>query len=334
MTQTCKLCLDHKNHQPKEPLKPWPVPKRPWEIVGTDLFQFEEADYLLTVDSYSGWFEINKLHSTKAKPVIDRLKVHFSRFGIPDLVISDSGSQFHSKEFKEFAQTWGFQHKESSPNFHSSNGLAEKAVQSAKRLLKKSKQEGSDYYLNLLNWRNIPRDNVLGSQAQRNLSRRTRTQVPITEELLLPKVKDPVKVHNRLNDLRQQQKSTYDRSAKPLPPLSVGDKVRMQTEKGYKTPAVVTNTSEPRSYIVRTEAGEYRRNRRHLLKVPDTNSEEANEPIMPTKDLMKEPSKTDSVPTIQDNPPTAQMNQTPNQYVTRSGRTVKPPQRYGDESVN
>ncbi|KAI0230691.1 Transient receptor potential cation channel subfamily M member 6 [Lamellibrachia satsuma] len=54
--------------------------------------------------------------------------------------------------------------------------------------------------------------------------------------------------------------------------LYSGDTVRMQMPKGYGKPATITRlANEPRSYYVRSEEGtEYRRNRRHLLKVPTT----------------------------------------------------------------
>ena len=43
-------------------------------------------------------------------------------------------------------------------------------------------------YLSLLNHRNTPRDTVLGNPAQRLMSRRTKTLLPATEELLEPRV--------------------------------------------------------------------------------------------------------------------------------------------------
>ncbi|XP_064641347.1 uncharacterized protein K02A2.6-like [Lineus longissimus] len=251
---------------------PYPVPTRPWEIIGTDLFEWHETQYLISVDSYSGWFEINSMQDTCTKNLIQKLKVHFSRFGIPDLVISDEGPQYQSHEFAKFAETWGFKRTTSSPYFHSSNGLAENAVKAAKRLLEKSYKDGADFYFNLLNWRNTPRDSVLGSQAQRNLSRRTRTGLPTAETLLKPSVIDPAKVHNRLTDLRKMQKTFVDAKAKPLDPLEPGDNVRMQTKKGYDRTAVVVKESEqPRSFIVKaSDTGlEYRRNRQHLLKTPN-----------------------------------------------------------------
>ena len=40
------------NHQ-KEPLKPYPVPIRPYQVVGTDLCEINKKEYLVIVDAYS-----------------------------------------------------------------------------------------------------------------------------------------------------------------------------------------------------------------------------------------------------------------------------------------
>ena len=161
----CETCQSMTYHQQKEPLMSYPVPNQPWATVGTDLFEWHNCMYLITVDSYSGWYEIDLLRDTSTSTIIKKMKTHFSRFGIPLMVISDSGSQYKSREFKQFARDWSFNHVMSSPHFHSSNGLAEKAVQTAKKLLEKSYRDGTDAHLNLLNWRNTPRDAVLGSPA-------------------------------------------------------------------------------------------------------------------------------------------------------------------------
>ena len=39
------------------------LPTRPWEKVGTDIFEMEHASYLMTVDYYTDYFEIDRLHN-------------------------------------------------------------------------------------------------------------------------------------------------------------------------------------------------------------------------------------------------------------------------------
>ena len=69
--------------------------------------------------------------------------------------MSDNGTQFDSREFRQFADEYGFELKTSSPTYPLINGMVEKAVQTAKRLLKKAKKDGRIPYLALLDFRNI-----------------------------------------------------------------------------------------------------------------------------------------------------------------------------------
>jgi len=43
------------------------------------------------------------------------LKGMFSRYGVPDIVVSENGPQFASAEFTKFAKQWHFEHVTVSP---------------------------------------------------------------------------------------------------------------------------------------------------------------------------------------------------------------------------
>ena len=64
------------------------------------------------------------------------MKNSFAYHGIPETVISDNGTEFISAEFKTFSVDWNFQHVTSRPHYPQSNGEAERAVKTAKELLK------------------------------------------------------------------------------------------------------------------------------------------------------------------------------------------------------
>lgn len=65
---------------------------------------------------------------------------------------------------------------------------------------------------------------------------------------------------------KQKQREYYDRSAKPLLPLSVGDSIQYQEGKTLKQ-GIVTKEEGDRSYTVKsTDRAVYRRNRRHLIQ--------------------------------------------------------------------
>ena len=73
---------------------PLEIPSRPWERIGVDLFTFNNKDFLITLDYFSNYWEIDKLNNTLASTVILKLKSHFMRYGCPDQVVSDNGPQF------------------------------------------------------------------------------------------------------------------------------------------------------------------------------------------------------------------------------------------------
>ncbi|CAB3984231.1 sec1 family domain-containing 2 [Paramuricea clavata] len=118
---------------PKEPMVQGTIPSRPWEMVATDLFQWEQNNYLVVADYYSRYIEVVKLENTTSRTVVNHMKSIFARHGIPSVVRSDNGPQYTATEYKQFAQKWNFEHQTSSPYYPKSNGLAEKAVQIVKR---------------------------------------------------------------------------------------------------------------------------------------------------------------------------------------------------------
>jgi len=272
MISKCATCLEMRNSQQKEPLIPHDVPDLPWRKVATDLFEVEGDHYLITADYFSEFFEIDDLgQSTKGQKVIKSLKAHFARHGIPDILISDNGPPYSSDEFKDFTQKWNIKHDTSSPTFAQSNGFAEKNVQIAKRIILKCRKDKGDMYLALLDYRNTPRDDIVGSPVQRLMGRRTQTLLPTSNVLLRPQVMDPEKVQARLMEYKMKQKQYYDQGARELPPLKPGDVIRMQTKQGWLPGVVIDNDPRPRSHIVEIPetGGIYRRNRRHLLKTAE-----------------------------------------------------------------
>ena len=90
-------------------------------------------------------------------------------------------------------------------------------------LLEKCKRDGSNINLALLNQRSTPRDEVLGSPAQRLMSRRLNATIPCSDNLMECQQFDGSMVKDRLNQKRQQQKKFYDKQTKCLPTLESGD---------------------------------------------------------------------------------------------------------------
>ena len=158
LVRTCSVCNSCKPYQQREPLKLHNIPERLWCLVATDLFHWNGTDYVVATDLFSGWFEFAMLGNTSSRMVIDKLKEIFARYGILDVLYLDNGPQYSSEEFQKFAREWGFNHVTSSPYHLQSNGLAKRAVRSAKDLPEKCKRDGTDINLAMLNQRNTPHD--------------------------------------------------------------------------------------------------------------------------------------------------------------------------------
>jgi len=223
----CATCTTYKHSNPKEPLLPHPIPERPWERVGTDLCEFEGDYYLVMVNCFSNFIEVDKLRETTSHAIIKACKAQFSRHGIPNALVSDNGPQFSSHKFEEFSTSYQFNHQPSCPHYPQSNGKAEKAVQTVKNLLRKSKDDNQDFYLALLEFRNTPTSSTLGSPTQRLMSRRTRTLMPSSKKLLLPDSSSS-SIQKELTKERDRQKHQFDKNAHTLSSLKKGDKVTFQ----------------------------------------------------------------------------------------------------------
>ena len=216
------------------------------------------------------------------------------------------------------------------------------SVQTLKNLLIKAKQDHRDPYPGLLEYRNTPIDDV-GSPAQLLMSRRLRSIIPTTEGQLKPKVLDPHKIKEKLKLKQEKQKYYFDQHTKHLPALEKGDQIRVRMENHWKPRVVVDHAETPRSYKIQTDnGGEYRRNRKLLMKLPDNSPLSTdNSPLQespsarvndnsPVKKQVNQatPVAEEPVSVFQEqesNSLTDGHKETSEQYKTRSGRVIQRP---------
>ena len=323
----CSICNEFRGTQQKEPMLPHEIPTKPWEICATDLFELDKETYIVIADYFSKFFEVKKISSSSSKTVINILKENFSRYGIPVILKSDNGPAYSSSEFRDFANSYGFEHITSSPRYSQSMGFIEKYVQICKNLLKKSKKSNSDPYLAILEYRNTPIEGINLSPTQMLMGRRTRTQLPVNEKLLNPQY-DGVKVQNALKEKQHTQKYYYDRGAKPLQQLNPDDQIRVRNENKWEPATVESKAKTPRSYVIRTERGQkLRRNRRHLMKTTENRSDEpeifydCQQEVSNNNNSSSDEQSSNTVP------------QDDSKKYTSSGREVKLPKRFEGYSM-
>ena len=215
----------------------------------------------------------------------------------------------------------------------------EAAVKIANLLLKKARKDNADIHLAILSWRNTPTEGSKYSPSQKLHSRRTRTTIPTSKELLQPKAAKNVADEIRIR--RQHTKLWYDRTAKALPELVIGQGVRMQplTICGEWRRATVIKKVGERSYLTQTEGGQvYRRNWKHLRvtnEEPSTVPEHTDDDsVLPKRSAEIEADQnatsSEEVETSEQKA-SSTVDTSPAEYkTTHSGRCVKPPTRYRD----
>ncbi|XP_065073526.1 uncharacterized protein K02A2.6-like [Ochlerotatus camptorhynchus] len=260
--QQCDICTKFSPNQQPQPMQSHQIPSYPFQKLSMDICEIElggrKTVYLITVDDFSDYFDIDELTSLSSAMIIKACKKNFARFGRPQIVSTDNGVQFVSEEFQRFALDWGFKHTVSAPYHQQANGKAESAVKIAKLLLKKAYESKKDFWDLLLQWRNTP-NKCDSSPVQRLLNRRTRFGVPMSEKKYLPKIEEGVEEKIKRN--RQEAKLYYDRKASRLPPLEIGQPVFVKLrpdDKEWKNATVIEPVTD-RSSIVAVGDREYRR---------------------------------------------------------------------------
>ncbi|GFR75786.1 Pol polyprotein [Elysia marginata] len=179
---------------------PTEIPGRPYQKVGSDLFEIKGQFFIVIIDYYSKNIDIERLTNPSTNSVIKALKRCFSTHGVPLTLVPDN-------ELSNFGTDWNFCHITSSPRFPQSNGPAESAVKIAKRIMKQS-----DPLLALMVYRSTPVASIGVSSSELALGRKIRTTLPMLPSKLEPRTKDQTEIKQLISDHQQTVKKNFDQS--------------------------------------------------------------------------------------------------------------------------
>ena len=76
---------------------------RPWDVVGVDMFQLNNQNYLCIANYHGKFLVSKKTEKLSADNLISALKVIFAEYGTPKRVMSDTGGNFISENLKASA---------------------------------------------------------------------------------------------------------------------------------------------------------------------------------------------------------------------------------------
>nr|XP_043895059.1 uncharacterized protein K02A2.6-like [Solea senegalensis] len=242
--KTCHTCQEHRKAPACAPLHPWEWPEKPWRRLHIDYAgPFMGKMFLVIVDAHSKWLDVYPVTSSTSATTINCLRNSFSTHGIPEMIVSDNAQCFVSEQTREFMTRNGVTHVTSAPYHPSSNGLAERAVQTFKELMKKSSGDTVETKLNraLFSYRITPQSTTGLSPAEMLMGRKLRC----TLDLIHPDLKKKVEAK------QTSQKAYHDKHAKERN-FVAGESIYTKNY-GYGpkwVPGLIHDTTGPVSYTV------------------------------------------------------------------------------------
>ena len=238
----CFSCHTIAKSNPAQPPTPPKVPEYPFQALAADYFHYRSHYYAVIVDRYSHWPLVYRAEDTEtgSKGLIKHLREIFSTYGVPEEISSDQGTEFTSKETKEFLDKWQVHHRVSSTAFPHSNCRAELGVKQVKRIImdntsKFGSLDVDSFHKAIMSYRNTVDPVTRCSPALTVFGRQVRDGLPI-----LPGKYNP---HNTWQELLQHREQAmakrhvlhheaWSEHTKKLGRLQNGDKVFLQNQVG------------------------------------------------------------------------------------------------------
>ena len=120
------------------------MPDAPWDKVHVDFYGLLPSGeyFLVVIDRYSRYPEVEIIRSTKASVVIPKLDKIFAMHGIPSIVKADNGLPFNSDDFERYLNTLETEREPSTPEWPQCNAEVERFMQPLGKAVKTAHVEG------------------------------------------------------------------------------------------------------------------------------------------------------------------------------------------------
>lgn len=258
----CGSCQQARSLPPPSPLMPWIWPGAPWHRVHIDFAEKDGQNFLIVVDAYAKWPEIILMNSTTSNATITVLRDLFSKYGIPNQIVSDNGPQFRSEEFKIFLKRNGVKQILVSAYHAASNGAAERMVQSFKRYLTASKRTRDTIQERIANfllcYRSTKHSTTGCTPAKLFMGRELRTRLSLVHP----------DIQNNVENKQSAQIQAHDKKC-PLREFVRGEGVWVKDpiKRDKWFPGLVENKIAPKTYIIKLDDGRvWKRHVDHMRK--------------------------------------------------------------------
>ena len=224
----------------------------------------------------------------------------------------------------------------SSPYYPQSNGAAERAVRTAKGILKQD-----DIFLALLTYRSTPIPDLGVSPAELVMGRKLHISLPTLPSTLMPHTSTYDQARKSDHAFKEHQKQSYHHhhDTQPLSELHPGDPVLLKKRMARRSGSDQQKWCVSRATLLppTPNGRELKRNRKHIRMRPvdkcPAACEQPNTIDMRSAPVDKRPAVNSQLqqatPAPDLSPQPASPGQTsPAEYPTHSGRAVRPPARF------
>ena len=222
-------------------------------------------DFLIVTDVFSKYFLVRKLAKSSSAAVCAEIATIVTELGLPNIIRSDNGPCYNSKEFQQLLQCYNITHHTSSPHHSRSNGFVERMVGVAKKLMDKAGSEGKPWISGLYEYRVTPQSGSIASSLQL-ITQRTPRDKDLPQ---LPSTLGTQEMYETRQELIRKQQSKLEKNYIELTPgMAVWVQHRQNTS---WEPATVMSQCSSNSYWIMQENGTdqpkvYRRTRT-MLKI-------------------------------------------------------------------
>ncbi len=222
-TKSCKRCQEQKSNPLLALLHAcqWPAGPNKRILVNFE-GPFLGKIIFIMVDAHSKWPEVSIMPSTTFEKTIEVLSSFFTRYRLPEKIVSDSGTKFTSTELERFIKEHRNKHIKSATYFWWTNGLVQRFVQTLHKQWKLVQLMDFPFHFHplnrfLRNYKTTLYTTNNSTQSKTFLQRKVRTMLDLLQ----------VNAEKAVQNKQLQQKRSCDQQAK-LRTLKEGQPVQVR----------------------------------------------------------------------------------------------------------
>ncbi|XP_046142387.1 uncharacterized protein K02A2.6-like [Osmia bicornis bicornis] len=296
LVKRCDSCALTQRMPAKAPISPWPTARKPLERMHIDYAGPIDGQYILVfVDAYSKFPDVGITQTISANKTVEMCREVFCRYGPPEILVSDHGTQFTSAQFATLCAEMHITHLFSPVNHPQSNGQAERMVDTIKRAIAREPNNWRKRLFEFLHsYRYTPCAVAPNGRSPAELFFGRQINSPFTKLLPKPQGEEtvPPGAPKDLTDAptASADMSTTCRSPRPRH-LAIGDRVVVLVAKNAREKgSVIKKLSKVRYAILLDSGKEVVRHVNHVWRGGSTPQSNAGVGPEIAEDLILEPS--------------------------------------------